>query len=263
MSSGNSGPSKTGRYFNPNDAAASLSDLQTNQQNEGSWLALTLNQLGGQWNAPAQSDSVRDQALSILARGLESNSGSKALWLLYIELYMLRTNRPKPVDSMLKIALRFNPYSITFWSKLVEASTEHQTQVDACHHALVALSRSTPGCDETARVKLLCDMLTRLLHAHCCSGKVRNAAEVLDFVLSDEQACAARLLPDSMDVVAVRTHRQYFALCLAHLLVYDSLPYAAIVSLGAEKSAFALTWQRAAPFCMPVWLAHVPGLGAA
>jgi hypothetical protein len=227
--------------------ATSLSDLQTNQQNEGSWLTLTLNQLGGQWNAQAQTDSVRDQALSILARGLEANSGSKALWLLYIELYMLRTNRPKPVDSMLKIALRFNPQSITFWSKLVEACTDYQTQVDACHHALVALSRPAPGFDETARTKLLCDMLLRLLHAHCSSGWVRKAAEVLDFVLSDEQGCAEHHLPESMDLTAARSHRQYLALCLAHLLVYDSIPYSAVIALGAEKSAFALTWQSAAP----------------
>ena len=55
-----------------------------------------------------------NDALSILAKGLESNRGSSTLWLHYLELYEQKHNTTA-IDKLYKQAIKYSPCFEIYW----------------------------------------------------------------------------------------------------------------------------------------------------
>lgn len=101
------------RYFATNDNAAAIDDLESallqDPHNDQLWLKLANKKLNSR-----ESERL-DQALNVLARGLESNKQSPFLWQRYLQLYSQHQDSQNDLINMCQTAIQNAPTYSIWW----------------------------------------------------------------------------------------------------------------------------------------------------
>lgn len=128
------------RYFSTtNDAAAAINNLESellqDPHNDQLWLKLANKKLNS-W----ESDRL-DQALNVLARGLENNKQSPTLWQRYLELYSQHQDSHDDLISMCQTAIQNAPTTYSIWWLYLNKIQNYFEKTKLCQEILQFLKK--------------------------------------------------------------------------------------------------------------------------
>ena len=202
-----------------------------------SWLHLGLSNIAFSFDNAATASA--DGALTVLARGLEVNSGDASMWVAYLRIFSRRFTLAESRD-MAEHALKYVPASPVLWRVVVGLQDEPQGAAAAARRAIVALSTAAnagllgSGAVPASASAAALDAGLNALRVAC---DFENAAELAAWAAAMEAAAerntAAQVAPD-----ASQPSVTYAAACLLQVLC--DLQAAVLMSAGAE----AIAWYR-------------------
>eukprot|EP00106_Octopus_bimaculoides_P010068 XP_014777510.1 PREDICTED: zinc finger C3H1 domain-containing protein-like isoform X2 [Octopus bimaculoides] len=134
------------RYFDIGNNTAAILDLEAavleNPQNEQLWLKLAYKKLSSR-SSDAESGHL-DQALNVLARGLENMKQSPDLWQYYLQLYSQHPDSKKDLVDMCCVAIQNAP-SYTLWWQYLCATENYFSKIEICKQMHQYLKKQEPS----------------------------------------------------------------------------------------------------------------------
>ncbi|GAB1604749.1 zinc finger C3H1 domain-containing protein-like [Argonauta hians] len=134
------------RYFDIGNDAAAILDLEAavleNPCNEQLWLKLSYKKLSSR-NRDNEYGHL-DQALNVLARGLENMKHSSDLWQYYLQLYNQHPDSKKDLVEMCRVAIQNAP-SYALWWQYLFATENYFNKIEICKQMQQYLKEQPPS----------------------------------------------------------------------------------------------------------------------
>lgn len=199
------------------------------------------------FNQEANRSKKRYEALSILARAIESNQGSAVLWIVYLLIYY-SNQKSIGKDDLFQYAVENNKESYELWIMFIHSRVKLNDQSDAYEDALSTLScnMSTSNGDVFHASQCVLDILLQMTNNLCISGNVGKAIEKISGLFSSKSSDDC-LQPSIRDVITYLEFcdKVVFWVCCLYLFVYKKLPDLIVHSFECWKVPVALDWPDA------------------
>ncbi|XP_071115471.1 zinc finger C3H1 domain-containing protein-like [Haliotis cracherodii] len=201
------------RYYGGNNTEIQTMEtaVMENPQDVQLWLKLAQRKLG----ADNSSEANLDQALNVLARGLESNKDSAVLWHRYLSLYQYHRDAGD-LPQLCQMALQHAP-SYQIWQLYAETVSNFQRRDEICEKTLEFLRTRSTDIPVSRRSHQILETLLYKTTLVVQSGRYKTGLTYLQTVLKKSGDDGLLLLLEPED-------RCVLWISYIHLLEFHQLP---------------------------------------